>query len=126
MYTAFDLSVGSPAQPWYLSEVFSIDLKSGDTWRASGSDVFLLFSMLLLLIEILRSTRSDSASIFNHALSFIVFVASMVLFLKQPGYGNSTFIIFMTMSLIDVIAGFIITTVAARRDINIQRSGDGG
>jgi hypothetical protein len=123
MFAAFDLTAGSTAQPWFQSEVFNVSMKSGDVWHASGGDVFLLFSLLLLLIEILRSTRSDRASIVNHAFSFIVFVASMILFLRQPGYGNSTFIMFMSMSLIDVIAGFIITTVSARRDISIQRTG---
>lgn len=123
-FAVLGLTTGADDPPWFEAEVFSVGLKSGDTWRATGGDLFLLFSLLLLLVEILRATRSDSSSILNHALSFLVLVASLVLLLKQPGYGNSTFVIFMTLSLIDVIAGFIITTVSARRDISIQRSGE--
>jgi hypothetical protein len=47
-----------------------------------------------------------------------------MLFLTRPGYGNSTFFIFMSMTLLDFMAGFIITAVTARRDIAFDRIGD--
>jgi hypothetical protein len=89
---------------------------SGDTWQVSGGDLFLMFSLVLLFIEVVRSTRSGGDSITNHALSAVVFIASMILFLTRPGYGNSTFFLYLGMTLIDFMAGFMITAACARRD----------
>lgn len=121
LFAGFNLTSDETARPWYHSEAFSIDMMSGDIWHVSGGDVFLLFSMILLFIEILRATRSGGESIINHAFSVIVFVGSLMLFLTRPGYGNSVFFIFMSMTLLDFMAGFIITSVTARRDIAFER-----
>lgn len=111
-------------EPWYQSNARSIALTSGDVWQITNGDVFLAFSMTLLFVELLRSTRSSNASITNHALSVLVFVGAFVLFLSQPGYGNSVFFMFMSMTAIDFVAGFIITTTAARRDVSVGRAAD--
>lgn len=114
--------ISSTGNPWYLRETMSIRQMSGDVWHIRGGDVFLSFSMLLLFVEIIRSTRASGESIMNHALSVIVFVAAVLLFVSRPGYGNSTFFMFMGMTLLDFVAGFIITTMAARRDTMIEPS----
>jgi hypothetical protein len=54
----------------------------------------------------------------------VVFIAALLLFLLVKGYGNSTFFIFMSMTLLDFMAGFIITTVTSRRDIAFGRASD--
>jgi hypothetical protein len=114
---------GDPAQPWYDGEAFTVALMSGDVWHVSVGDVFLIASMVLLFIEVVRSTRSGGESLINHAFSVLVFVAALMLFLTRPGYGNSTFFILVAMTLLDFLAGFIITAVAARRDVSYGRVG---
>jgi hypothetical protein len=119
----FALSNGASregARAWYDKELFSIGHTSGDLMHVTGSDAFLGFSLLLLFIEILRATRTGGESIVNHAFSAVVFVSALVLFLTHRGYGNSTFFLFVAMTMIDFIAGFIITAVSARRDASIQ------
>ena len=110
--------------PWYENEVRSIHMLSGDTWHIGGGHLFIAFSMLLLFIELLRATKSGGSSILNHAFSVLVFVAALLLFLLVRGYGNSTFFIFTGMTLVDFMAGFIITTVSARRDLGFGRVSD--
>ena len=110
-----------PGRLWYESEVTTVLLPSGDHWRISGSDAFLISALSLLIVELVRSTRSDRRPLINHSLDVIVFIAAIMLFLTVPGYGNSTFFGLMAMTLIDFVAGFIITTVAARRDISVER-----
>lgn len=122
LYAAANFTTGGDETAWYQSQAFAIHLMSGDTWHVTSGEVFLIFSMLLLFIEIVRSTRSGRESLLNHAFSVLVFVSSLVLFLTRPGYGNSTFAIFMSMTILDFLAGFIITAVAARRDVSYQRS----
>ena len=109
-------------RPWYEVNVFTIGLPSGDSWRISGSDVFLMSALALLFVEIIRSTRADRRPILNHSLDVIVFIVAITLFLTQKGYGNSTFFGLLAMSVIDFVAGFIVTTASARRDINIERA----
>lgn len=113
------------AQPWYESEAMSLVLPSQDRWHISGSEVFLMTSLTLLFIEMVRSTRSDRRPLLNHSLDVLVFVASLTLFLTQPGFGNSTFFGLVAMSLVDFVAGFIITTASARRDIAISSGSHG-
>jgi hypothetical protein len=124
IYALLNLTTGSGRAPWHESETFSIRMLSGDVWQISGGHLFIAFSMLLLFIELLRATKSGGSSILNHAFSVVVFIAALLLFLLVRGYGNSTFFIFMSMTLLDFMAGFIITTVSSRRDVAFGRVND--
>jgi hypothetical protein len=124
IYALLNVTAGSGQTPWHESETFSIRMLSGDVWQISGGHLFIGFSMLLLFIELLRATKSGGSSILNHAFSVVVFIAALLLFLLVKGYGNSTFFIFMSMTLLDFMAGFIITTVTSRRDIAFGRASD--
>jgi hypothetical protein len=110
------------ARPWPQAEAFRVVLTSGDEWHVSGGDVFLMSTLALLFVELVRSTRSDQLTVINHSLDVLVFIAVLALFIAQPGYGNSTFFGLLVMSLFDFVAGFIITTAAARRDVSVGHS----
>ncbi len=105
--------------PWYDVSFVNLPMVSGDQWTVTGGDVFLVGSMGLLFIELLRSTKTGSESIMNHALSVVVFVVALLLFIIVKGFGNSVFFIFMSMTFLDFMAGFIVTTVTARRDLSV-------
>ena len=110
---------GAAGAEWYELTFVTLPLVSGDVWVVSWGDLFLLVSMGLLFVELLRSTKTGSESIMNHALSVVVFVASLLLFIIVGGFGNSVFFLFMTMTFLDFMAGFIVTTVTARRDLAV-------
>jgi len=121
IYAALTLTgaAGTAETPWLEMTVVDLNLVSGETWRISAGDVFLLFSMGLLFVELLRATKTGSASIMNHAFSVVVFVAALLLFIIVKGFGNSVFFLFMAMTFLDFMAGFIVTTVTARRDLSV-------
>ena len=102
--------------------LFSLGLVSGATWSATVSDLFIVLGVLALYIEVFKATRTGTASVIDHTLSMLVFVAFLVEFLVYSGAGNSTFVILGLMSLLDVVAGFTITIVAARRDFSLGDS----
>jgi hypothetical protein len=104
---------------WYQIELVPLPMVSGDTWSVTWGDLFLLLSMGLLFVELLRATKTGSESIMNHALSVVVFVVALLLFIIVRGFGNSVFFLFMTMTFLDFMAGFIVTTVTARRDLSV-------
>ncbi len=66
----------------------------------------------------LKSTQSDNVAIVNHSLSMILFVVCLVEFLLMRPFATSTFFLMTIMTMMDVLAGFIVTAVSARKDID--------
>ena len=86
-------------------------------WVLSFGDLMVLISLVLLFIELLKSTSTGTSAIFNHALSMLVFIICLVEFLLHPAFATSVFFLIMIMSLLDVLAGVVVTIVSARRDV---------
>ncbi len=109
--------------PTALSSVLlRITLPSNAAWSITLGDLLVFTGVLLLYVEIFKATSSGTASIIDHSLSMLVFLLFLVEFLIAPQAGNSVFFILTLMALIDVIAGFSVTIVAARRDVDLDRS----
>ncbi len=111
---------------WGAQILLEVNMVSDDVWKVSYGDAFIIISMALLFVEILRATQTGTDSILNHVFSFIVFVIALLVFLFMEGCGNSVFFIYLTMTLLDFMAGFIVTTMAARRDFGVAGGALGG
>ena len=109
-----------PSIAW-ADKVATIHLISGQDWTVTSEDILLAFSILLLAVEIMKSTRIGMRAIIDHVLSMILFIAMLVEFLLVKQAGTSTFFILMVISMVDVMAGFIVTARTAQRDIEIDR-----
>jgi hypothetical protein len=72
----------------------------------------------------LKATRTSSRSLFDHLLSTVVFIGALVEFLLVPQAASSVFAILLTMSLIDVLAGWSVSMRAARRDLTVESMPD--
>ena len=103
----------------FIRSLFSVEMMSGGTWTMQWGDLLVLIALLILFVEIMKSTRSGSASIIDHLLSTVVFVAFLVEFLMIAGAATSLFFTLMIIALIDVLAGFSVSIRTAGRDINI-------
>ncbi|MBU1345506.1 MAG: hypothetical protein KKA16_00980 [Alphaproteobacteria bacterium] len=97
--------------------MFSIPMTSGASWNVGIGDLILFLSLILLFFELLKSTSSQKVAIVNHALSMILFVICLVEFLLVRGFATSTFFLIVTMVMLDVLAGFIVTIISARKDL---------
>lgn len=102
---------------------FSVPLPSGGEWTVSLADMLLAFALFVLFFEILKSTRTGGNSVVDHALSMIVFVVCLILFLIWPLAATSLFFLITLISLLDVMAGFSVTIRAARRDYTVGDEG---
>lgn len=98
---------------------FSPTMPSGGVWQITLGDMLLTFSLLILFLEVLKSTRTGGDSVIDHALSMIVVVVCLILFLVWDRAATSLFFLITLTSLIDVVAGFSVTIRAARRDYNV-------
>lgn len=99
----------------------TVPMASNVFWVVTWGDILLLLALVLLFVELLKSTATGASAIFNHALSMIVFIACLIAFLLHPAFATSVFFIIMVMSLLDVLAGVIVTIVSARRDVEFDK-----
>lgn len=101
------------------ASLLTVNMPSGGSWSVSVGDAIVFFSLILLFFELLKSTSSQKVAIINHALSMALFIACMVEFLLLKSFASSTFFLLTVMVLLDVMAGFIVTIITARRDLDI-------
>jgi len=104
-------------------QLFKIRMSSNVDWPVSLGDLLLAASLVVLFIELLKATTSRGLAIVNHSLSMILFIVCLVEFLLAPAFATSTFCLLTLMVLLDVLAGFIVTIVAARRDVDFVDAG---
>jgi hypothetical protein len=100
-------------------ELFSLPTASGGSWPITMGDMLVFAALIILFIELLKATTSRRIAIINHSLSMVLFIVCLVEFLLFGAFATSTFFLILTMVLLDVLAGFIVTIVASRRDIDI-------
>lgn len=110
--------LGAGDDPW-KSELMSVAMMSGGTFTLTLGDALVLLSLVLLFVEVVKSTRAARSSILDHLLSTFVFVAFLVEFLLVKGAAHSVFFTLMIIALVDVLAGFSVSLRAAERDVNI-------
>lgn len=107
------------AQDRMGERALSLHMASGGQWAVTTGDVIVFASLVILFIELLKSTTSRRVAIINHALSMILFIVCLVEFLLFSAFATSAFFLLTAMVLLDVLAGFIVTIVASRRDIDL-------
>lgn len=105
-------------------QLFSLNMISGGVWIFTVADAVLCAALLLLFVELLKATRTDSSSIIDHALSTLVFIGCLVELIVVGKAATSVFFFITLICLIDVVAGYSITIRAARRDFAMGGRGD--
>ncbi len=98
--------------------VFSVPMVNGSLELSVG-DILIILGMLMLFVELIKSAGSGTATIVNHGLSMLIFVIAMALFLLMGQFGTAAFFLITLMTLMDTVAGFVVTIVAARRDLAV-------
>ena len=73
-----------------------------------------------LVLEMVKAARPTRAAVLDHILSVATFVVALVAFLLVDYAGTATFFLLTLMTLIDVIAGVVISLFSARRDFAIE------
>jgi hypothetical protein len=102
-----------------LSQSFVVRVVSGDAWKISLGDGLVTLALVLLFVETVKATRTSQREIINHALSLLTLMGAMVEFIVLKGFGTSVFFLITAMCLFDVVAGYTISIIAAKRDVNV-------
>ncbi len=107
--------VNSPgAADRLAARLFSIPMSNHIAWPISLGDLFVGGSLIVLFVELLKSTASRRVALANHALTMLLFVGCLVEFLMFPAFATSTFVLLSLMVLLDVLAGFIVTVAGVK------------
>jgi hypothetical protein len=117
-YNALALLTPTPL----TSVIVELPLPSGAAWTISVGDGLVICAVVLLFVEIIAATSTRTSSIVNHGLSMLVFVVCVVEFLLVPACGTSAFFLITMISLLDVVAGYSVSILTARRDWSIERA----
>jgi hypothetical protein len=109
----------TPGVSW-TSPAATIQMMSGQDWVLTWEDILLAFAMFLFWIELIKSTRGGRRSIMDHVLAMALFIVMLVEFLLVQRAATSTFFLLMAITLVDVLAGFIVGMRSATRQIEIE------
>jgi hypothetical protein len=104
----------------FTAELFTIPMLSKRDLAVSLGDVLVIFSIMILFVEIVKATRLGSRSIIDHLLSLVLFIAMLGEFMIVPQAATSTFLLLVTLSFVDVIGGFSVTIRTSQRDIALE------
>jgi hypothetical protein len=114
---AFILSM--PDAIW-TTEAISVPMTSGQIWKLTWEDIIIAGSIVLLWIEVIKSTRIGVRAIVDHVLSMLLFVAMLIEFLLVKAAGTSTFFLMLVIAMVDVLAGFIISIRSSQRQVEVE------
>ncbi len=104
--------------------IFSLPMPSGRLpdnpvkWVFTWGDLLIIITLLMLFIELLKSTYTSTSSLVDHALSMLVMIVALIEFLLVPKAATSVFFIILFATVIDVIAGYTIGIRVAKRDVS--------
>jgi hypothetical protein len=116
-----------PAFAWN-NEIWRIYMISGGEWGITPGDLIVAGSVLILLIDMLKSARREGRrTSADHVLSMILFVGMLIEFMTVKAVVSSTFFLLLVISFVDVAGGFVVSIRAAvaRRDILLDEAGGG-
>ena len=99
-----------------------IHIVSGGEWAMSVGDILVVFAIVILFFELVKSTRIGMRTIIDHMLSAVLFVAMLVEFLLVKEAATATFFILLSICFVDVLAGFTITIRTAQRNIELDNA----
>jgi hypothetical protein len=102
-----------------LGQAVTVPVFSGDAWKITLGDGLVALALVLLFIEIVKATGTSHREIVNHALSLLTFIGALTEFIVLKGFGTSPFFFITAMCLFDVVAGYTISIIAARRDMSV-------
>jgi hypothetical protein len=114
------------------TKLYSFRLPSGLVWEPTASDAFIIFSLLMLMFEVIKSTKHGK-SLIEHFLTLLLVCGVGAEFaMVNPGalmnqqnvpqqMGNSTFALFVAICVVDLFAGFAAALRRARRRVVVEQ-----
>jgi hypothetical protein len=117
LYVATVVVAGMPID----TKLIGFGLPSGAEVKITLSDGIIIVGIATLFIELMTATSPRATSLINHGLSLGVFIGCGLAFLMVARCGTGTFLVLTFLTLVDVIAGYSIGIITARRDFAVEK-----
>ena len=108
-----------PGVSW-TGTLTTVHMVSGGDWTMSAGDLLVTLTILLLIAEVMKSTRIGVRSVLDHGLSLVLFLVMLVEFLLVKQAASGTFFLMLVISFVDVLGGFAVTLRTAQRDLTVE------
>jgi hypothetical protein len=87
---------------------FELATASGGEWPVSLADLMVAAALIVMFVELIKSTPNRRVALVNHILSIALFIGCLAELLFVTACATSTFFLITLMVLLDVLAGFIL------------------
>ncbi len=104
----------------WTTQAAAVRMMSEQIWKMTWQDIFIAVSILLLLVEVIKSTKIGVRAIIDHVLALLLFIVMLVEFLLVARAETSTFFLLLIITLVDVLAGFIVSIRSSTRQIEVE------
>ncbi|MEJ0022439.1 MAG: hypothetical protein WDN76_02700 [Alphaproteobacteria bacterium] len=121
VYALLAATHGAGVTDYLATQVFSIDMAGGGKWVLTHGHLYIIFAILCLFIEIIKSVRPTTQAMIDLSLSVGLFVILLIVFILVPGFGTTEFFLIMLMSILDFMAGAIVMVSSAKRTVEYDR-----
>jgi hypothetical protein len=110
----------TPGFDWAAAP-YSFPLKSGVQWGPTFGDAFLVFSLLLLMFEVIKCIR-HGRSLVEHFLVLLLACGAAAEFALVKEASTSLFMLFVAICFVDLFAGFAAGLRRARRAVVVEQA----
>lgn len=121
LYSLVALPAGGNAGAAMASQFFALPLASKTSMVVTWGHFIMMVSVIILFMEIVKSTVPSNAQLVDNGLSVVVFIFVFILWLLVRPYGTSEFFVITMMCLLDFLAGSIIMTRISQRTVQYDR-----
>lgn len=83
-------------------------------------DLLILFSFLLLYLEVLKAARVPGKSVMDHLLAFVLLIAMAAELVLVPRAMTQTLLLLAGLSFIDLLTGISLSVAGRSRRINVE------
>jgi len=83
-------------------------------------DLLILFSFLLLYLEVLKAARVPGKSVMDHLLAFVLLIAMAAELVLVPRAMRQTLLLLAGLSFIDLLTGISLSVAGRSRRINVE------
>jgi hypothetical protein len=98
-----------------------VPLKSGSGWTPTLGEAFLIFSLLMLLLEFAKSAKHGKSFV-EHFIALLLAGGAAAEFAMVTQAATPTFLLFTVICFVDLFAGFSASLRRARRKVVVEHA----
>jgi hypothetical protein len=121
IYAMIAIPAGANVAQVMASQAFAMPMPSSAKWVVTWGHLIVMLSVIILFLEILKSTTPSTAQMLDNGLAVGVFILCFILWLLIAPFGTSEFFVIVLMSLLDFLAGSVIMTRVSQRTVQYDR-----